>query len=236
MPNCPVCSCARIVKNGHIHTGKQRFKCYECGRQFVENPDKKVIDSATKELIDRLLLERLSLAGIARALKVSQQWLQDYVNRKYAGVPRTVKVSSKKKGKLTIQCDELWSFVDHKGNKQWIWLALDAKTREIVGVYIGARDSAAASELWKSLPPVYRQCAVVYTDFWAAYSKVLPSKRHQAVGKETGKTSYIERFNNTLRQRVSRLVRKTLSFSKSLNNHIGAIWYFIHHYNLSLLV
>jgi insertion element IS1 protein InsB len=117
-----------------------------------------------------------------------------------------------------------------------LWLALDVKTREIVGVYIGARDSAAASELWKSLPPVYRQCAVAYTDFWEAYSKVLPSKRHQAAGKETGKTSYIERFNNTLRQRVSRLVRKTLSFSKSLNNHIGAIWYFIHHYNLSLLV
>jgi IS1 family transposase len=57
-----------------------------------------------------------------------------------------------------------------------------------------------------------------------------------AVGKETGKTSYVERFNNTLRQRVSRLVRKTLSFSKSLENHIGAIWYFIHYYNASLLV
>lgn len=44
----------------------------------------------------------------------------------------------------------------------------------------------------------------------------------------------IERFNNTLRQRVSRLVRKTLSFSKSLDNHVGAIWYFIHYYNASL--
>lgn len=40
------------------------------------------------------------------------------------------------------------------------------------------------------------------------------------VSNETGKTSYIERFNNILRQRVSRLVRKTLSFSKSLENHI----------------
>ncbi|MBW4473112.1 MAG: IS1 family transposase, partial [Stenomitos rutilans HA7619-LM2] len=37
-----------------------------------------------------------------------------------------------------------------------------------------------------------------------------------------------------LRQRVSRLVRKTLSFSKKLENHIGAIWFFIHHYNASL--
>lgn len=56
-------------------------------------------------------------------------------------------------------------------------------------------------------------------------------KRHRAVGKESGLTSYIERFNNTLRQRVSRLVRRTLSFSKKLDNHIGAIWNFIHHYN-----
>lgn len=143
---------------------------------------------------------------------------------------------TQKKGRLTIQCDELWSFVDNKGNKQWVWLALDANTREIVGVYIGARDEAAAHKLWQSLPPVYRQCAIAYTDFWAAYAAVLPFKRHRAVGKETGKTSYIERFNNTLRQRVSRLVRKTLSFSKSLENHIGAIWYFIHHYNASLLV
>ena len=139
-----------------------------------------------------------------------------------------------KKGKLTIQCDELWSFVDHKGNKQWIWLALDTKTREIVGVYIGDRDELAARKLWDSLPPVYRQCAVAYTDFWNAYGAVFPTKRHRAVGKETGKTSYIERFNNTLRQRVSRLVRKTLSFSKSLQNHIGAIWYFVHYYNASL--
>ncbi len=83
---------------------------------------------------------------------------------------------------------------------------------------------------------MYRQCAVCYTDFWAAYANIFPNCRHRPVGKETGFTSYIERFNNTLRQRVSRLVRETLSFSKKLKNHIGAIWYFIHYYNLSLLL
>ncbi|MEP0872528.1 IS1 family transposase, partial [Trichocoleus desertorum AS-A10] len=55
------------------------------------------------------------------------------------------------------------------------------------------------------------------------YPVALLSQRHRAVGKETGLTSYIERFNNTLRQRISRLVRKTLSFSKKLDNHVGAI-------------
>ncbi len=126
------------------------------------------------------------------------------------------------------------SFVGFKGNKQWIWLALDVSTREIVGVYIGSRNSNGAKELWKSLPAVYRQCAVCYTDFWSAYRTVFPEKRHKAVGKETGKTSGIERFNNTMRQRISRLGRKVLSFSKKLSNHRGAIWYFIDHYNASL--
>jgi insertion element IS1 protein InsB len=46
-------------------------------------------------------------------------------------------------------------------------------------------------------------------------------------------TNHLERFNNTLRQRVSRLVRETLSFSKKLSNHIGAIKFFICDYNLT---
>ena len=130
----------------------------------------------------------------------------------------------------------MWSFVGDKSNKQWIWLALDVFTKEIVGVYIGKRDQTGAQGLWDSLPAVYRQCAVSYTDFWSAYRIVFPQKRHRAVGKDTGKTNYIERFNNTMRQRISRLVRKTLSFSKILSNHIGAIWYFIHEYNATLSI
>ncbi len=82
---------------------------------------------------------------------------------------------------------ELWSFVDHKGDKQWVWLALDAQIRKIVGVHIGERTVVSAEALWS--PGVYRQCAVVYSDFWSAYGVVLPRQRHRAVGKETAKTS-----------------------------------------------
>ncbi len=85
-----------------------------------------------------------------------------------------------------------------------MWLAIDAVTREIVGVHIGNRCVQGAKQLWRSLPPVYRQCAVCYTDFWEGYEQVLPSKRHRAVDKDSGQTSYIERFNNTVRQRVAR--------------------------------
>ena len=236
MPNCPNCNSKDVVKNGFIHNGNQNHKCKACGRQFVEKPRQKLISEETKALINKLLLEKIPLAGIARVCDVSETWLQDYVNRKYEGIPQQVNVSAKKKGKLTIQCDEMWSFVGNKGNKQWIWLALDVETHEIIGVHIGDRSEQGAKKLWDSLPTVYRQCAVAYTDFWRAYALVFPSQRHKAVGKESGKTNYIERFNCTMRQRVSRLVRKTLSFSKKLENHIGAIWFFIHHYNSSLLV
>jgi IS1 family transposase len=70
-------------------------------------------------------------------------------------------------------------------------------------------------------PGVYRQCAVAYTDFWESYKTVIPSKRHRPVGQETGQTNPIERLNNTFRQRISRLVRQSLSFSKKMENHVG---------------
>jgi IS1 family transposase len=98
----------------------------------------------------------------------------------------------------------MWSFVGNKRNQAWIWLAIDRDTREIVGVAIGKRDQATARELWMSLPAVYRQCAICYTDFWDAYAAILPSKRHRAVHKQSGQTNHVERKNNTLRQRASR--------------------------------
>ena len=228
---CPTCGSHDISKNGTTRRGKQNYKCRDCGRQFVEDPQWKPKDKAVVGLVNRLLLEKIPLAGIARVAQVSDSWLQAHVNDAYAQVPRTTSVVPKTKGKLTVQMDELWSFVDTKGNQQWVWLAMDADSREIIGCHVGDRSRTSAQQLWQSLPAVYRQCAKVYTDAWGAYETVIASKRHFVVGKASGLTSYIERLNNTMRQRVSRLVRKTLSFSKKVENHIGAIWTFIHEYN-----
>ena len=117
------------------------------------------------------------MAGITRVCDVSEPWLQSYINGQYASVHHEAQISSKK-GRMTIQCDEMWSFIGNKGNEQWIWLALDVKTRELVGVHMDDCFQVGARKLWESLPPVYRQCAVVYTDFWQAYKCVMPGKRH----------------------------------------------------------
>ncbi len=87
MPNCPRCGSDQVVKNGHIHNGKAKFACKDCRRQFVEHPQQRLISAETKALIDKLLLERLSQRGIARATGVSLRWLHDYINAKYAALP-----------------------------------------------------------------------------------------------------------------------------------------------------
>jgi len=125
--------------------------------------------------------------------------------------------------RLEAEADEMWSFVQQKANKQWIWIAMEATTRQILAFHVGDRSRASAKALWAALPEVYRAQAIFPTDQSDAYTGVIPTEQHKAMTKKARKTNHIERFNNTLRQRVSRLVRDTLSFSKKLANHIGPL-------------
>jgi insertion element IS1 protein InsB len=109
---------------------------------------------------------------------------------------------------------------------------MDIKTRQIIAFHVGDRSHTSAEHLWAKIPHAYRQHATFYTDQYVVYEKVIPAAQHRAIHKLARKTNHIERFNNTLRQRLARLVRDTLSFSKKVENHIGAIKFFICHYNL----
>jgi IS1 family transposase len=130
-----------------------------------------------------------------------------------------------------IEADELWSFIGTKRQVWWVWVALDARTRQVVAMVVGDRDAFTAQCLWDSLPRRYRNRAVVATDLLPVYRAVIPPGQHAPAGKEAGLTAHVERFFNTLRQRCARFVRKTLSFSRKLENHVGALWYFVREYN-----
>lgn len=96
---CPQCGSEHIVRNGLRKNGKQNHLCLTCKRQFVENPsDHYRISEEKRSLANRLLLEKIPLAGIARAARVSERWLQYYVNDFYDDVSRKLTVLSKKKG------------------------------------------------------------------------------------------------------------------------------------------
>jgi insertion element IS1 protein InsB len=130
-----------------------------------------------------------------------------------------------------LELDELWSFVAKKTNQAWIWIALCRSTRQVVAYAIGDRSQATCRRLWEAIPAAYR-VGHCFTDFWSAYQAVIPADQHTAAGKETGETAHVERWNNTLRQRLARFVRKTLSFSKSLVIHEACLKLFLHRYNL----
>jgi insertion element IS1 protein InsB len=237
---CPRCGLSHFKRNGYTHYGKQNYRCKDCDRQFVE--DSQYIGEEMKDLIKVLLLERLSLRGICRVTGVSLTWLLDFITELYAVLPKDLNVTLSQAQKsviqrvqLEVEADEIWSFVGSKENKQWVWVALDITTKQVIAFYVGDRSASSARELWLRIPQVYRDHATFYTDCLAAYKTVLPAKRHQVCAKSSGHTNIIERFNCTLRQRVSRLVRFSLSFSKTVKNHIGAIKYFICTYNKEVI-
>ncbi|MFI3189258.1 hypothetical protein BCS42_08290 [Crenothrix sp. D3] len=56
---------------------------------------------------------------------------------------------------LEVEEDEMWSFVGNKDNKQWIWIAIDVHTRQVIAFHIGSRDKDAAREPWQKIPVLF---------------------------------------------------------------------------------
>jgi insertion element IS1 protein InsB len=204
----------------------------ECFEQYL------ILDD-TRALSERLLVERISLRGICRAVGVKLKWLLGFLVQCFEALPDHLHVQpvtchgDVMIQRLAAEADEMSSFVHKKANKQWIWIAMDAETRRVLAFHVGDRSRKSAKRLWAKIPHAYRQHTIFYTDQYVVYEGVIPAAQHRAISKLARKTNHLERFNNTLRQRVSRLVRETLSFSKKLANHIGAIKLFICHYNLT---
>ena len=219
--------------------------CKDCNRYFVEQGQDWFISKEERKMIDRLLLEKLSLRGICRVVQVSLTWLMSYVNEKYATLSDELfyHLSLEKryeKGNLYVrmiplQADEMWTFVKKKWNKVWLWLVMEGKSQQILSFHLGSRDEQSARKVLEKIPFYIRKHALLYTDAWRAYQKVANPERH-IWDEKKGLTNKLEGFNNFLRQRCSRLVRKTTAFSKKWKNHEGAIRYLIQHYNHSLSV
>ena len=132
-----------------------------------------------------------------------------------------------------LELDELWSFVHNKDQECWLWVALCRRTRQIVAYTIGDRSQEGAISLREHVPADYRRRAT-RSDFWLAYESAFPQRTHRFCGKEEGETNHAERWFGTLRARLSRLVRRSYSFSKKIERHLDAIHLFITGYNLQI--
>jgi insertion element IS1 protein InsB len=190
---CPACGSHRCKKNGHTRHGKQNHQCKACQRQFTAPTLGRSIPHAQRMQIEHLLRERISLRGICRTVGVSLRWLlhfmvvcftacPDHLHAQPPTQPTAVLLS-----RMEAEADEMWSFVHKKANKQWIWIAMDAKTRQIIAFHVGDRSRDGAKELWAALPEIYREQATFHTDQYTAYIGVIPAERHKAITKKARK-------------------------------------------------
>ena len=226
------------MKNGHTHYGKARLKCKCCQRQFVHQRAHAPLSDECKRRVELMLAERISLRAICRVMEIKAHQLYAYMDELYDEIPQDLACCIPDDAEIEMvemncEADELWSFVGRKSNKKWLWLALDRRRRQVVALFVGDRGEGGARGLWEALPERYRQKATFYTDDWAAYKQVIPAERHR-FRKTKKDTNHVERFFCTLRQRCSRLVRLSLSFSKKLDRHVKSIRFVVTHYNLSL--
>src|SRR5215475_2966964 len=148
---CPQCQSPKFKKNGHIHNGTQHHYCHDCGRQFVQCCEQYLISEDKRGRIERLLVERISLRGICRAVGVTLKWLLGFLVQCCAALPDHLHVQPVSCTRdvliqrLEVEADALASFVQKKAHKPWVWLALDAKTRQIIAFHVGDRSPRVPS-------------------------------------------------------------------------------------------
>lgn len=230
---CRSCGSADIIRNGSNKCGNPQYHCKSCGVYRVLEPKTPKYCPQERETVLRASQERVSLRGLERVFGVRRQTIVEWIKAKVWSLPTLSETLVSYQVGDVLEADEMWSFVLNKAQQRWIWLALCRRTRQIVAFYIGKRDAHAAHQLWQRVEYPYTLCPI-YTDHYMAYPAALPEHLHWAKDKASGATSHIERWNNILRQRLARFVRKTLSFSKSdLMHHIMLEW-FIVDYNLEV--
>jgi insertion element IS1 protein InsB len=213
--SCPTCHSLDVVKNGKTRHGAQNHKCKSCGRQFSGRNATPKEELTEDKLLHRLLLERLSMRAIARILCLCLGTTYNKIIELLHPLGEIFELVRSADYEhfthLSIEVDELWTFLDCKANKTWVWLVRCRETRQFVGLAVGDRSAETGKILWASIPENIRKKSTFYSDYWDAYGTFIPKDQH-VVGKEH--TSFIDRSNCALRQRIGRLVRKTCSFSR----------------------
>jgi insertion element IS1 protein InsB len=167
---CPRCQSSKFKTNGHIHHGKQPHQCQGWGRQFVACLEQPLIPDATRALIERLLVERISWRGICRAVGAHLKWLLGFLVQRFEALPKHLYVQPRADNgevmiqRLAVEADEMSSVVKKKANTPWMWIAMEAQSRQGIALHGGARRRKSATCLGAKMPDAYRQHATCYTD------------------------------------------------------------------------
>lgn len=186
--------------------GKQRFRCKECCKTFIDVYTKKLPAERIDNKIKVLLKEGCGIRSIGRILKISAV----KVVRKIRTIASRIKMPEIQSGQ-SFEADELYTFVGSKINPIWVIYAINTMNKDVVVFNVGRRTNKDISLVMNSLINSHPQR--IYTDKLVNYRSLIPNKIHST--KYRG-TNHIERKNLTLRTHLKRLSRRRICFSKSV--------------------
>jgi insertion element IS1 protein InsB len=148
----PVYGSQQFKNNGHIHRGKQNHRCKVCGRQFVVHAEDCVTPEEPRTWMKRLWPENISLQGICRAVGVRIRWLMRLMVDSFNAAPEHLYVhlpgapATVMRRRQQAEADKRCSFVEKQADNQWLWLALDPTTRQVMTFHAGDRSRGRAKQ------------------------------------------------------------------------------------------
>jgi len=203
---CPSCKSHYTIKNGTTGTGKQQYRCKNCGKYFIENYSYHAYDSDLNERIIILTKEGVGIRSTARILKISATTLLSRI----IFIAKKIKQPTITTGK-TYEVDEIRSFIGNKDHLIWIVYALDRQTRQVVCFNVGTRTNKTLNVVLQTLQNA--QAKRIYTDRLKNYKYLIDKKVHKV---SPFGTNHIERNNLTVRTHVKRLSRRTICFTRNV--------------------
>ena len=187
-------------------SGIQKFFCKHCKKYQQGKYSKNAWLPGTGDRIRNLLVEGVSLRGIARILKIGLSTVMQKIRLIASRLTRPIqKVSGH-----VYEIDELWTFVGSKLNETWLMYGWDRTTKQVVNFKIGSRTRENLKEITETV--IGLNPGKICTDGLKAYPGLIPRTIHKT---NPMATRHIERFNLNLRTHLKRLSRKTICFSKS---------------------
>jgi transposase-like protein len=111
---CKECGASKYVKNGFVQ-GVQRYKCKECGKNFVEGDKRQKYTTADRLKVLKLYLENCGIRTIERltGIRNSQvsQWIEDAADQIKADLSKSRNNINSIKDISILELDELCTYI-----------------------------------------------------------------------------------------------------------------------------
>jgi IS1 family transposase/transposase-like protein len=206
--NC-VC-CNGTAKRRGFYRNKnfnvQRFECLKCGTSFS---DKQPLDNLRVDFkqacqVASLLCEGMGIRAVSRITGLHQQTVLNVLARAGSKAARFLDATVKNVQPESVQADEMFCYVGCKDRAnrtndpfkggQWLFMAMDSKSKLIISHVIGQRSPNNTEILLNDLKRRVAGRMQLTTDGFGAYRIAVP----RTIGKDIDFAQLIKKYANPM--------------------------------------